>query len=39
MAAYSLQDFLNTANSNTIRANNQYEVFCTSGYDEIDKVL
>ena len=39
MAAYSLQDFLNTANANTIRANNQYEVFCTSGYNEIDKVL
>lgn len=37
--AVSLQEFLNTANSNTIRANNQYEVFCTSGYNDIDKVL
>lgn len=37
--AVSLQQFLNTANANTIRANNQYEVYCTSGYSEIDKVL
>lgn len=37
--AHSLQEFLNAANSNTIRANNQYEVVATSGYNDIDKVL
>lgn len=37
--AHSLQEFLNAANSNTIRANNQYEVMATSGYTDIDKVL
>ena len=37
--AHALQEFLNAANSNTIRANNQYEVECTSGISEIDEVL
>lgn len=37
--AHSLQEFLNAANNNTIRANNQYEVEAASGYPEIDKVL
>lgn len=37
--AKSVAEFLNAANSNTIRCNNQYELFCTSGYDDIDKVL
>lgn len=37
--AHSLQEFLNAANSNTIRANNQFELSITSGYNDIDKVL
>ena len=37
--AKSVAEFLNAANSNTIRANNQYEMYATSGYDDIDKVL
>lgn len=37
--AKALEEFLNVANSNTIRCTNQFEVFCTSGYSEIDKVL
>lgn len=37
--AHSLQEFLNAATSNTIRANNQYELEATSGYPEIDKIL
>src|SRR5574344_194545 len=37
--AKSLQDFLNAANADTIRANNQFEIIATSGYNDIDKVL
>ena len=37
--AHALQEFLNAANSNTIRANNQYEVEAQSGYSDIDEVL
>ena len=37
--ATPIEQFLNAAHSNTIRANNQWEAVFTSGYDEIDKVL
>ena len=37
--ANALEEFLNAANSNTIRCTNQFELFCTSGYTEIDAVL
>lgn len=37
--ATSIEQFLNAAHSNTIRANNQWEAVFTSGYDDIDKVL
>lgn len=37
--AHALQEFLNAANSNTLRANNQYEVEAQSGYSDIDEVL
>lgn len=37
--AHALQEFLNAANSNTIRANNQFEIEVASGYPEIDEVL
>ena len=37
--AKALEEFLNVANSNTIRCTNQFEVFCTSVYSQIDKVL
>ena len=37
--AHALQDFLNAANSNTIRVNNQFELEAASGYADIDNVL
>lgn len=37
--ATSIEEFLNAASSNTIRANNQWEAVFTSGYNEIDAVL
>lgn len=37
--ATSIDEFLNAASSNTIRANNQWEAVFTSGYNDIDKVL
>lgn len=37
--AHALQDFLNAANSNTIRSTNQYEIEIQSGYSDIDEVL
>ena len=37
--AHALQEFLNAANSNTLRANNQYEGEAQSGYSDIDEVL
>lgn len=37
--AHALQEFLNAANSNTLRSNNQYEVEAQSGYSDIDEVL
>ena len=37
--AHALQEFLNAVNSNTIRANNQYEVEALAGYSDIDEVL
>lgn len=37
--AKAVADFLNQANSSTIRCTNQYEVYCTSGYTDIDKIL
>lgn len=37
--AHALQKFLDAANSNTVRANNQWELDATSGYADIDKVL
>ena len=37
--AKSVEEFLNAANSNTIRCTNQFEVYLTSGYSDIDKVL
>lgn len=37
--ATSIDEFLNAASSNTIRANNQWEAVFTSGYNDIDNVL
>lgn len=37
--ARALNEFLDAATQNTLRANNQYEVIATSGYADIDKVL
>ena len=37
--AHALKDFLNAANSNTIRSTNQYEIEIQSGYSDIDEVL
>lgn len=37
--ATPINKFLEAATADTIRANNQYEVRCTSGYSDIDKVL
>lgn len=37
--ATSIEEFLNAASSNTIRATNQWEAVFTSGYNDIDKVL
>lgn len=37
--AHSLQEFLNQTDSNTIRANTQWEMEATSGYSDIDNVL
>ncbi len=37
--ATSIEQFLNAASSNTIRANNQWEAVFTSGFNDIDKVL
>ena len=37
--ATSIEEFLNAASSNTIRANNQWEAVFTSGYNDIDAVL
>ena len=37
--ATPITDFLAAATADTIRANNQYEVRCTSGYSDIDNVL
>lgn len=37
--ATAINEFLAAATADTIRANNQYEVRCTSGYSDIDTVL
>lgn len=37
--AYTLQQFLNQATADTIRCTNQYEVECTSGYQDVDDAL
>ena len=37
--ATALNQFLAAANSNTIRCNNQWEAYFTSGYSDIDAVL
>ena len=37
--AESLQNFLNAATQDTIRATNQFELFVTSGYSDVDAVL
>lgn len=37
--ATPIEQFLAATNSNTIRANNQWEATFTSGYNDIDKVL
>lgn len=37
--ATPIEQFLNAAHSNTIRASNQWEAMFTSGYDDIDAVL
>lgn len=37
--ATALNQFLNLATTNTIRANNQYEIMATSGITEVDNVL
>lgn len=37
--ARALNEFLNLASANTVRANNQYELMATSGITEVDNIL
>ena len=37
--ATSLEQFLEAANTNKVRANNQFELEAASGYSDIDNIL